>query len=236
MKTYDSNIDASNPCARVPVTLVLDVSSSMEGCPIAELNAGVKRFFNDVREDEAAAMSTEISIVTFDSNARVVHGFASAYDYPDEIEPFTAGGSTATGPALELAEQLLAEREHLYRANGIPFYRGWVIMLTDGKPYPDIGWRDVAMRFRNRAERGELTYLCVGVGDDISEATLAELSPDEPGVIRLQGLKFSAFFRWLSQSIHTVSCAGVSNQDNVRLRGMGGWVRFLNPEERGGAR
>ena len=233
MKNYDSNLDASNPCARVPVVLVLDVSSSMEGDPIAELNEGCNRFFNEVRGDEAAAMSAEISIVTFDSNARVVHGFASAYDYPDVIKPFAADGCTATGPALELAEKLLAEREELYRENGIPSYKGWVIMLTDGKPYPDTGWRDVARRFRNRADRGELTYLCVGVGDDISEETLAELSPDEPGVIRLQDLKFSAFFRWLSQSIHTVSCAGVSKQDDVRLSGIGTWARFANPRKGG---
>lgn len=35
---------AENPTTRVPVCLVLDVSGSMDGAPIAELQAGVKMF------------------------------------------------------------------------------------------------------------------------------------------------------------------------------------------------
>ena len=77
-----------------------------------------------------------------------------------------------------------------------------------------------------RAARGGITYLCVGVGDNIDAATLAELSAEEPGVIRLQDLRFSAFFQWLSTSMHDVSVAGTENQDNIRLRGMGSWARW----------
>lgn len=226
MKNYDTSLDASNPSARVPVVLLLDCSSSMSGAPIAELNAGCNRFFREVRADDAAAMSAEVAIVTFNSTAQVVHGFASAFDYPDEPGNFTAGGQTATGEALKLAEQLLAEREALYRKVGVPHFKGWCVCLTDGRPWPDFGWRAPAERFRARAAKGDLTYLCVGVGDDINTQTLAELSADEPGVIRLQDLKFSAFFQWLSASMHDVSVAGVDNQDDVRLRGMAGWARF----------
>ena len=236
MKNYNSSLDATNPSARVPVVVMLDTSSSMSGVPIAELNAGINRFFEEVRNDDAAAMSADIAIVTFNSTAQVVHGFAPAYDYPDVLDPLEAGGQTATGPALELAERLLAEREAEYAKVGLPHFKPWCICLTDGGPYPDRGWREPAKRFRERAERGELTYLCVGVGDDINEEILKELSASEPGVIRLKDLRFSAFFQWLSASMHDVSVAGTANQDNVRLRGMGGWVRFLNPEERGGAR
>ena len=133
-------------------------------------------------------------------------------------------------------ERLLAEREEQYAKVGLPHFKPWCICLTDGRPYPDRGWKEPARRFREKAERGGLTYLCVGVGDDISEETLEELSASEPGVIRLRELRFSAFFQWLSASMHEVSVAGTANQDNVRLRGIGGWARFLNPEERGGAR
>ena len=36
-----------NPTARVPICLVLDVSGSMDGEPIRELNEGVELFFVD---------------------------------------------------------------------------------------------------------------------------------------------------------------------------------------------
>ncbi len=234
MKTYDdSSLDATNPAARVPVVVLLDCSYSMRDKPIAELNSGVNRFFADVRNDDAAAMSADIAIVTFNTTAQVAHGFASAFDYPDVLAPFVADGQTATGPALELAEDLLAAREAEYCKVGIPHYKPWCICLTDGRPYPDRGWRGPAMRFRTKAASGDLTYLMVGVGDKIDEDTLAELSADEPGVIRLQDLRFSEFFVWLSQSMHDISMAGTANQDDVRLRGMSGWARFAK-SRRGG--
>jgi len=236
MKTYDSSLDATNPAARVPVVVLLDTSSSMSGEPIAELNTGINRFFAEVRNDDAAAMSADIAIVTFNSTAHVAHGFAPVYDYPDVLDPIEAGGQTATGPALELAERLLAEREAEYAKVGLPHFKPWCICLTDGRPCPDRGWREPAKRFRERAERGDLTYLCVGVGEDINEETLAELSASEPGVIRLRDLRFSVFFQWLSASMHDVSVAGTANQDNIRLRGIAGWARFLNPNDMGGAR
>jgi uncharacterized protein YegL len=231
MKTYDdSSLDATNPAARVPIAVLLDVSSSMLGTPIAELNRGINRFFTEVRNDDAAAMSADIAIVTFNSTAQVAHGFASAFDYPNVLAPFEADGQTATGPALELAEHLLAAREAEYcKVGGIPHYKPWCICLTDGRPFPDRGWRGPAQRFREKAARGDLTYLMVGVGDRINEKTLVELSAEEPGVQRLQDLKFSDFFIWLSQSMHDISVAGTANQDDVRLRGMSAWARFAKP-------
>ena len=40
-----------NPTARVPVCLCLDVSGSMSGDPINELNRGVKQFYDAIRND-----------------------------------------------------------------------------------------------------------------------------------------------------------------------------------------
>ena len=234
MKTYDdSSLDATNPAARLPVVVLLDTSYSMHDEPIAELNRGVNRFLAEVRADDAAAMSADIAIVTFNSTAQVAHKFASAFDYPDVLDPFEADGQTATGPALELAKRLLAEREAEYRKAGIPHYKPSCICLTDGKPCPYKGWRKPAQRFREKAANGDMTYLMVGVGDDIDEKTLAALSAEEPGVQRLQDLRFSDFFIWFSQSLHDISVAGTANQDDVRLRGMSAWARFAKP---GGAK
>lgn len=225
MNEYDESLDAGNPAARLPVVVLLDCSSSMEGEPIDELNKGVNRFFAEVREDDAAAMSADIAVVAFNTTAQVAHGFAPAEAYPEPLEPLAADGLTATGEALELAERLLAEREALYRARGIPHFKPWTILLTDGMPCPDWGWRAPARRFKDRAARGDITYLCVGVGDGIDEETLAELSAAEPGVVRLRNLRFGAFFQWLSASMHDVSVAGTAGEDDVRLRGVAGWAQ-----------
>lgn len=225
MKEYDTMLDATNPAARLPVVVAVDCSESMTGEPIEELNRGLKRFFEEVRADDAAMLSAEIALVTFRTEAEVAHGFAPAYGYPEAIPELSAEGTTATGAALELAERLLEEREALYRQEGIPFYKPWCLLLTDGKPFPNEGWQEPARRFRERAAQGKLTYLCVGVGNDIDEETLRELSAEEPGVVRLQDLRFGAFFRWVSASLHDVSVAGAAGGGDVRLRGIAGWAR-----------
>ena len=40
---------ADNPTARVPICILLDVSRSMDGEPIKELNKGVKMFINEIQ-------------------------------------------------------------------------------------------------------------------------------------------------------------------------------------------
>lgn len=54
-----------NPTPRVAICLVLDTSGSMSGEPVAELNEGVKVFFDAIRGDETARYAAEICIVTF---------------------------------------------------------------------------------------------------------------------------------------------------------------------------
>ena len=226
MKEYDETLDALalNPVARVACAVVCDCSRSMSGSPIEQLNHGLGRFLAAVRADDAVAMSSEIAVVAFASEARLEHGFAPIDGYPEKLPRLTASGCTATGPALKLAEQLLDERLALYRRAGIPHYAPWLLLLTDGRPYPDTGgWKDVAARLKQRAAIGKLNYLCVGVGDDIDEQTLAALSPAEPGVLRLEGFKFQELFVWLSTSLHAVSVAGVGNEGEVRLGGIESW-------------
>ena len=64
-----------NPANRVPITLCLDVSGSMSGEPIAELNKGVELFFDALRSDPVANASAEVAIVAFADRAEVMLDF-----------------------------------------------------------------------------------------------------------------------------------------------------------------
>lgn len=229
MKEYDETLDALalNPAARVACVLCADCSTSMAGRPIDALNKGLARYFAAIRADDAAAMSVETALVAFSTEARVVHGFAPIDDYPPETPPpLKAAGTTATGAALRLAEKLLTERQALYRRAGIPSYEPWILLLTDGNPYPDKDWENIAARLKSRSAAGDLRYLAIGVGDKIEENKLAKLSPAEPGVIHLDGFKFEELFDWLATSLHEVSVGGVGAERGVPLRGIDTWARF----------
>ena len=67
MHDFSMSDDAfvQNPSPRVPVVLCLDVSGSMQGEPVKELQEGVSLFLAEVLADELAAASVELSVVTF---------------------------------------------------------------------------------------------------------------------------------------------------------------------------
>ena len=76
---YDQDL-ADNPTARIPVCLVLDTSSSMEGLPINELNEGVTMFMNEILKDEITRYSAEISVITFGGTVNKVLDFGNLED------------------------------------------------------------------------------------------------------------------------------------------------------------
>ena len=60
-----------NPTPRIPVALCLDVSGSMFGKPMEELNTGVTRYLEEVRKDELALSSAETALVTFGGGVKL---------------------------------------------------------------------------------------------------------------------------------------------------------------------
>ena len=45
--------------------LVLDVSGSMYGKPIEELNKGLQEFYNEISSDDTTSQRLEVSLITF---------------------------------------------------------------------------------------------------------------------------------------------------------------------------
>ncbi len=140
---------ADNPDPRCPCVLVLDRSGSMAGQPIAELNAGLQQFRAELLGDEMAARRVEIAVVPF---GPVVRG--SAFHPPTEFQPqpLTAGGDTPTGAALEYAVELIVQQKAAYKQHGVPYYRPWIILITDGQPTDELAPRRAADPRRRAAE------------------------------------------------------------------------------------
>ena len=124
----------NNPTARVPVCLCLDVSGSMDGNPINELNEGVKLFYDAIKDDEVAMYSAEICVITFGGNsAMCLEDFASLELQPNPPK-LSASGLTPMGEAVNMALDLLENRKQEYRDKGVDYYQPWLVLMTDGDP------------------------------------------------------------------------------------------------------
>lgn len=190
-----------NPEPRCPCLLLLDTSGSMNGRPIAELNAGLEHFKQELSSDEMAMQRVEVAVMTF-GPVKLVSDFVSADDFYPPL--LSAGGITPMGAAITQGLDLLEQRKQTYRAAGVSYYRPWVFLITDGGPTDS--WQDAAHRVRegDSPTKKSFSFFAVGVeGADMNK--LSQIcSPNRPP-LKLQGLSFRELFSWLSSSLSGVA-------------------------------
>lgn len=189
---------AENPEPRCPCVLVLDISGSMGGAPIAELNAGLQVYRDELAADSLAAKRVEVAVLTFGGTVDLVSDFCTASSF--SAPTLTARGDTPMGAAINQALDLLTQRKEQYRLNGIAFYRPWVFLITDGGPTDS--WQGAAQRVRDGEAKKSFAFFAVGVQGARMDI-LAQISSREP--LKLDGLRFRDLFQWLSNSQQSVS-------------------------------
>lgn len=194
-----------NSDPRCPTVLLLDVSGSMSGTPITELQTAASQYLDELCADPLARRRVEVAIVTFGGSVQVAHPFATA----DKFKPptLTASGDTPMAQAIIKGLDLLKERKAELTSMGIPQFRAWVFLITDGGPTDDHlpAWTDAARRIRDGEQRKSFLFFSVGVhGSNFQK--LNELGAEKPP-IELHGLRFRDLFQWLSASQRAVAAS-----------------------------
>ena len=189
---------SKNPDPRVPCILLLDTSQSMQGERIEALNRGLRDFQTDLQEDSLARRRAEIAVVTFGETVETVQDFVTADGF--SAPTLAARGRTPMGEAIVRAVSMVKDKTQELRDNGVPRYKPWIFLMTDGEPTDE--WHSAAELVKAELARNSMSVFGVGIGSDANLDTLKQITPR---TLLLHGLKFHECFLWITGSLKDVS-------------------------------
>lgn len=182
---------------RCPVVLLQDTSTSMT-TSIGKVNEGLQMLRNDLMADRLASQRVEIAVITF-GPVRLIQDFVTVDRWlPPRLH---AEGPTPMGEALRYAVKQVKARKRAYREAGIPYYRPWIWLVTDGEPTDK--WEEALDDVQAEVRNGGIEMFTIGT-DEANFDVLRRISNPRPP-IRLEEARYREMFVWLSQSLKPVS-------------------------------
>lgn len=209
---FDNVEQAENFEQKCLCVLVLDVSGSMSGQPIDELNKGLQAFYSDVSDDDALAPKLEVGIIEFSSTATCLQEPALLDNF--SMPTLHTKGSTALVDGVRMGIDMIKQRKEYWKGAGVKYYRPWLVLITDGAPDAGQDISGLAQQIQDSKASKAFQFLAVGVqGADMG--VLKNIAGGEEGTASLKELNFAQFFTWLSASMGIISASQEGQKINL---------------------
>jgi len=197
---------------RLPICFCLDVSGSMSGNPIKELNEGLQSFFSSMRENEETRSSADICVVTFGGTVDIVMPFGKLS--AQKSIPYIGATTSLTpiGEGILTSLELLSERKDGYKNLGIKYYQPWLVVITDGAPQGEEAVENMERAITavcNLESHGRIVVFNIGVGNTVDYALLKRLSNKRAEPISISSAQFSKLFEFLGSSSSSIISGGM---------------------------
>lgn len=205
----------SNPSPRLPISVVLDCSDSMETVfpgenrsALEALNGALDTLVAAIHSDPLSRSRVEVSFVPYGTQIAEPTPFTTIDNIvlPD-LQPM---GITNTGAALKVALDSIEERKKHYKTAGLQYFQGILLIISDGLSMDSLD--EVSQRIQDLTAKRKLSFFAVGVaGADKEQLTKI----GNKKALMLKGMKFDDLFLWLSQSAASVSASNPESTESV---------------------
>lgn len=197
---------------RLPIYFLVDVSESMVGAPIMQVQDGMRSIIQNLRVDPYALETVFISIIAFAGKAKVLSPLTELYRFYPPVFPI--GGGTSLGAALDCVMNDIDLNVQKTTLETKGDWKPIIFLFTDGNPTDDYS---AAFRRWNEKYRGHCYLVAVSIGDNVNALTLAQITEDILLLKATDAESFSKFFKWVTASIKTTSMS-VSEQNDDRIK------------------
>lgn len=179
----------------LPVILLLDVSGSMGGESIKQLNIAVKEMISDFASAEKNEVEILVSIITFGSEVLLHTPYTSAKDI--DWKDLTVSGSTPMGTAFSMVKAMIEDKE----TTPSRAYRPTIVLVSDGEPTDS--WEQPLRALVNDGRSNKCDRMAMAIGGAASNSVLNEfISGTENKVFTAaDASQIQEFFKFVTMSV-----------------------------------
>ncbi len=202
----------------LPVLLLVDNSGSMANEKINTVNVAIKEMIAEFSAIKNAKGKISIGVITFGNTVELVQTIDKIENV--NIPEFTAAGKTWMGQAIDMAVDMLEDRDQVPERA----YTPTIILLSDGLPsdcpgkmdpqnYDFSQWEPL-QRLHSSERLKKCPKLALGIGEGTNYQMLnAFINNPEIPVIRANDLAtITKFFQWVTYSISKRSVSSNPNE------------------------
>lgn len=203
---------------RLPVYFLVDVSESMIGGPIEEVQKGMRTIIQNLRVDPYALETVFVSIIVFAGKSKVISPLTELYKFYPPVFPI--GGGTSLGKGLECLMDSIQRDVKKTTPEEKGDWKPIIFLFTDGNPTDDYS---KAFKRWNDHFRRHCNLVAISIGDNVNMLTLAQITDNILLLKDTDAESFNQFFKWVTASIKTTSMSvSEQNIDEMKLAPTGG--------------
>lgn len=193
-----------NPAEKhIACVLAVDVSGSMGGVPLQQLNEGLRAFGEALKADDKASGCADVCVIAFNHQVTTVLPFSPASEY--YVPQLSAMGGTCMNEAIITSLDALEMRKQEYKNIGVDYWRPWFFLLTDGYATDENHWgADAHRRLQEALQRKKVNFFPMGIGPEADIGKLKSYTSNGQ-VLKAELTSFKEAFEWLSNSLVSAS-------------------------------
>ena len=163
----------TTPTAKpLPVVLLLDVSYSMSGDKIENLNKAVEDMLDTFAQEEKMETEILVSVITFGNQVELQVPYTKASQV--QWQGLQANGMTPMGTALKMAKAMIEDKE----TTPSRAYRPTIVLVSDGQP--NDSWERPLEDFISEGRSSKCDRMAMAIGRDADETVLKRFIEGTP--------------------------------------------------------
>ena len=198
---------------KLPIYFLIDVSESMIGRPLKQVETGLGYIIKNLKTDPYALKTVHLSVIAFAGKAKVICPLSELFSYYPPMLPIGRGTSLGAGLSLLMKDIdfNVGKRTSINRGDWKPI----IYLFTDGRPTDDF---EHTLKRWEKSFKDKVSLIVVSIGDNIENNLLSRLSDTVLEFNTTSSEEYQKFFKWITSSIKTQSLkVESSGEDDLTL-------------------